>query len=184
MDCPRCSSATEPIDVKSVKVDRCISCGGTWYDAGELRLLKDTEGHGDYRWIDMKLWRVREEFRPDTQEGLSCPKDGETMTTVLYGASDIQIDICAVCNGIWLDKGEYRKVLANLDEQVNQQTLSDYLGTLKDEFLEIFSGPEGLRSELADFTKVLSLLQLRFAVQFPDLAAALRSIGKGTPGVP
>ncbi len=184
MNCPRCSGTTEQVDIKSVKVNRCTGCGGTWYEAGELRLLKDREQHGDYRWIDLKLWRVREEFRPDTQEGLACPRDSETMTTVLYGGSDVRVDICAVCNGIWLDQGEYRKVLAYLDELVNTQTLSDYLRTLKDEFLEIFSGPEGSRSELADFTKVLSLLQLRFAVQFPGLAAALRSAAMGTPGVP
>jgi Zn-finger nucleic acid-binding protein len=183
MDCPRCSAPIEQVDIKSVKVDRCTGCGGTWYDVDELRLLKDTESHGNYRWIDMELWRAREEFRPDTQDGLSCPRDGQTMTTAHYGKSDVQIDICGTCRGIWLDKGEYRKVLAYLDEQVNEQPISDYLRSLKDEFLEIFTGPEGSRSEFADFTKVLSLLQLRFAVQHPDLAAAIQSAAKGTPGV-
>lgn len=182
MECPRCSAATEQVDIKSVKVDRCTGCGGTWHDVGELRLLKDEESRGDYRWIDMELWRAREEFHPDTQDGLSCPSDGQTMTTVHYGKSDVQIDICGTCRGIWLDKGEYRKVLAYLEDVVNEQTASDYVGNLKDEFLEIFTGPEGFRSELADFTKVLSLLQLRFAVQHPDLTATLRSISKGTPG--
>lgn len=182
MICPRCHSATEQVDVKSVNLDRCTSCGGTWYDADELRLLKDLESHGDYRWIDFGLWRDRDKFRTDDQEELVCPRDSDVLTTVRYGDSDVRVDICVTCGGVWLDAGEYKKVLKHLEERVNEETLQDYLHDLKEEFLDIFSGPKGPRSELADFTKVLSLLQLRFAVQFPDLVAALRSAAKGTPG--
>ena len=37
MKCPRCASRTRKVRVKSVQVDRCMKCLGTWFDADEMR---------------------------------------------------------------------------------------------------------------------------------------------------
>ncbi len=181
MQCPRCAGRTRKVRVKSVRVDRCTSCRGTWYDAGELRLIKDREQRGDYRWIDVDLWKDRRKFLTGEQEGLVCPKDGRPMTTVRYGKSPVRVEICGHCKGIWLDRGEYEKILEQLEHKVNEETLAEYLGELKDEFVEVFTGPEGPRSELADLAKVLHLLELRFIVEHSDFAATLQRIAK-VPG--
>ena len=182
MKCPKCATTISRVEIKSIKVDRCDKCGGTWYDADELRLLKDKESRGDYRWIDLDLWKDKEKFLAGRQRRLSCPKDGQRMTTIRYGDFPIRVDICTKCRGIWLDEGEYKKILKYLEQQVNTETIQDYLQDLREEFLEIFTGPEGPISELADFTKVLYLLELRFRVEHPRIATSLQQAGRSIPG--
>src|SRR3990172_4482837 len=182
MTCPRCGGNTRKRRVKSIAIERCPGCGGSWYSADMLRLLKDRERAGDYRWIDIDLWRHAGQFRAGRQERLACPKDRTVMTTVRYGDSRIRVNICTRCRGIWLDKGDYERILRYLENKVDSETLGGYVHDLKDEFLEIFTGPESAASELADFTKVLHLLELRFVVQHSTIATALRSAAKGVPG--
>ena len=182
MQCPRCSNKMRRRRVKSLGIERCPDCGGSWYGADKLRLLKDKESAGDYRWIDVDLWQHAGQFRAGKQERLACPRDKTVMTTVRYGDSRIRVDICAQCRGIWLDKGNYARILKYLEKQVDSETLGGYVHDLRDEFLEIFLGPESAPSELANFTKVLHLLELRFVVQHPRIASALRSVTRGVPG--
>ena len=153
-----------------------------WYDAGELRLLKDREAHGDYRWIDFDLWRDRERFRLGKQERLVCPRDKGTLTSVRYGGSRVRADICATCQGVWLDGGEYERILKYLDKRVNEETVGEFLADLRHEFVELFTGREGLRSEIGDIAKVLHLLELRFVVQHARIADTLRTVTRGVPG--
>lgn len=182
MKCPRCSGEARPVSVQSVTVDRCQTCGGTWYEASELRLLKDKAHNEDYRWIDFNLWRERERFRADEQEGLTCPKDASPLLTVRYGDSTIRVDTCGECQGIWLDKGEFARILEYLEEEVSSRSVGDYLEDVKAEFVEIFRGGQGPLAEIQDLAKVLYLLQLRFIVQHPRIAGLLRGAAKGTPG--
>ncbi len=43
MCCPKCGMELSEIDHKGVKVDKCISCGGIWFDAGEIEVLINSE---------------------------------------------------------------------------------------------------------------------------------------------
>jgi Zn-finger nucleic acid-binding protein len=182
MKCPQCSGQTKPFKVGSIVVDRCHECGGTWYGKDELRLLKDRERDEDYRWIDVDLWKDPDRFITGEQHHYECPVDGKRMLTVHYGDSPVRADICEHCHGIFLQKGAYQEILAFLEKKVDTETVRDYAADLKDEFVEIFTGPEGVASELSDFAKVLHLLQLRFVVQHTNLAEALRSAARGFPG--
>jgi ribosomal protein L37AE/L43A len=38
--CPDCSVAMAKVIVSNVIIDRCPKCNGTWFDAGELEVLK------------------------------------------------------------------------------------------------------------------------------------------------
>lgn len=172
----------KPVSVKSITVQRCSSCHGTWYARDQLRLLKDKENHQDYRWIDFDLWRDRDKFLAGEQRNRSCSEDGETLQTVRYGDSDLLVDICTKCAGIFLEQGEYRAILDYLEHKVDSETVGDYLHDVKEEFVDLFTGHEGPASELADLGKVLSLLQLRFAVQHKHIASILRAASRGIPG--
>lgn len=40
---------------------------------------------------------------------LLCPNDSASMTTV--NRSGVEFDMCPVCRGVWLDRGELEKVI-------------------------------------------------------------------------
>lgn len=39
MKCPKCGMDLHTIQVEGIAVDRCVSCNGTWFDAGEMEDL-------------------------------------------------------------------------------------------------------------------------------------------------
>lgn len=43
MKCPKCGMDLHTIDFKNLKLDRCVSCNGTWFDAGEMETLLASE---------------------------------------------------------------------------------------------------------------------------------------------
>jgi Zn-finger nucleic acid-binding protein len=176
MNCPKGHGGLDRVPVGKIHIDRCPECGGTWYEVGELRLLKDTEAGGDYCWIDFDLWKDIDEFRAARQQRYACPQDTQLLTTVRYGDSPVAVDICERCRGVWLDQDEFAQIVAHLDEMVNTQSVGDYLKDIRDEFLEIFAGPEDPLSEMRDFGRVLYLLQLRFVIEHPRIDATLSSL--------
>lgn len=40
MKCPKCGMDLEEIELQGVKVDQCASCGGVFFDAGEVEQLE------------------------------------------------------------------------------------------------------------------------------------------------
>ena len=176
MDCPKDHGRMKSVKVGAIRVHRCAECGGSWYEADELRLLKDKEAHGDYCWIDFDLWKDIDKFRAARQQRYGCPKDGNQMTTVHYGDSPITVDICSQCRGVWLDKSEYDEIVAYLEEMVNTHTVGDYVKDIREEFLELFVGPEGPLTEFKELSRVLYLLELRFIIEHPTFGALLNSL--------
>ena len=43
MHCPKCGMSLIEIDYKGIKIDKCSSCSGIWFDAGELDLIGEKE---------------------------------------------------------------------------------------------------------------------------------------------
>jgi len=43
MKCPKCGGDMTEIALQGIKVDRCTSCGGIYFDRGELELLLETK---------------------------------------------------------------------------------------------------------------------------------------------
>lgn len=43
MTCPRCGGRLTEREYHHVKVDTCESCGGTWFDKGEMEMLEHVE---------------------------------------------------------------------------------------------------------------------------------------------
>lgn len=43
MKCPRCGAALVEREYHHIKVDACPSCGGTWFDRGEVEMLEHVE---------------------------------------------------------------------------------------------------------------------------------------------
>ncbi len=182
MSCPRCAAELKATTTRGVRYRRCPACRGSWFPGDKLNVLKDKSARGDYRWIDIDLWKDRAKFRAGKQEKLVCPKSGQTMVTVRYGDSSVRVDLCPICQGVWLDAKEYAKLTNYLEQRVNSETVAGYVDELRDEFVDIFTNPKHAASEAGAFLKVLHLLELRFGVEHKNIAEALRSAGRAIPG--
>jgi len=99
MQCTRCDppSPLQAIDAADgFTVDFCGSCGGTWYDAGELQMTLGLPKNADINAIGI-----------DPRTGIDCPHCQSLMTELGYPpASPVRIDYCTACSGIWLDRSE------------------------------------------------------------------------------
>ncbi|MHC4659622.1 MAG: TFIIB-type zinc ribbon-containing protein [Planctomycetota bacterium] len=111
MKCPRDGSVLETrIYEADIEVDACPSCEGMWLDSGELEKIEEVEEH-DYsqelRRIPDYIGKAYEMARQKTAPDIGCPKCGSEMASREYAyCSQVIIDVCPKCTGIWLDKGE------------------------------------------------------------------------------
>jgi hypothetical protein len=90
--------------------------------------------------------------------------------TVKYDGFPVEIDLCNVCHGIWLDKGEFDKIIGYMKEKVEKEKLSGYLRDIGEEFVEIFVGPERISDEIADFLIVMKLFEYRLLSKVPAIS--------------
>lgn len=93
--CPLDGRAMQRVDVDGTPIDRCGSCGGTWFDAKELRRVADDK--------DLEALATRVPILK-VVSAFPCPRcAGEC---VEGHVSEVAVDHCLSCNGVWLDKGE------------------------------------------------------------------------------
>jgi uncharacterized protein len=104
MNCPRCNIDLQTNIIKefnkSIEVDICPDCSGIWFDKGELAKLDKI--------VEPTFIEIRKiPAKKDQFEKLSCPSCSKTMLKSDHPRdSKVIMDYCAVCQGIWLDKGE------------------------------------------------------------------------------
>jgi Zn-finger nucleic acid-binding protein len=109
MKCPRDGATLTNEKYEGVVVDRCPSCGGIWLDSGELRTIQETI-ENDYSTTLNKIdlvARAHELARQQKRPEIDCPKCGGHLNPREYSyCSQILIDRCEQCGGVWLDSGE------------------------------------------------------------------------------
>lgn len=177
MKCPVCKTKKlEQAILSGVEIDYCPKCYGLWFEEDELRWAKD-EKDRDLRWLDIDLWKDVTKFRIAKGQKL-CPVHRLPLYEVEYGDSDIKVDVCNLDHGIWLDRGEFKDIIAYLKEKSQHEVLYHYLKNLKEELWEVFSGPEMLKEELLDVFAVLKLFCYKFAVQYVLLMKMIPALPK------
>ena len=176
MNCPSCDTTLEKALLAKVEVDYCARCYGLWFEENELQWAKDSEDR-DLRWLDIDLWKHPEQFRVDYDTKM-CPKDRLPLYEVCYGDSVVKVDVCNICKGIWLDRGEFKEIIEYLKQKEQHEILHHYAKNALAEIWEVFSGPEMLKEELLDFFTILKLLKYKFATQHPVIAKAILSLPK------
>ena len=110
MLCPRDRAALSGERYEGeVVVDRCPSCDGVWLQRGELEAIQETlerDYSSELRGIDvvgLAYERARQADRPE----IACPNCGTSLNAEEYAyCSQIMVDRCGKCGGIWLDSGE------------------------------------------------------------------------------
>lgn len=160
----------------NVEIDYCPKCFGLWFDKDELRLAKD-KADESMNWLDVDLWSDDSKLKI-AKSGKLCPTDRLPLYEVEYADSGIKVDVCIICNGVWLDRGEFKQIINYLKQKGNWEILNNYYRNLTEEALEIFIGPEVMREEIVDFLIVLKLFNIQFLVNHPKISQAIVMLPK------
>ncbi|HPN57432.1 MAG TPA: zf-TFIIB domain-containing protein [Candidatus Omnitrophota bacterium] len=176
--CPVCSKTNLKQEIfHNVEVDYCPDCLGIWFEEDELKWAKD-EKDADLKWLDIDLWKNPEKFKISTGKRRLCPKCRMPLYEVYYENSGIIVDACNLCCGLWLDKGEFKKIIDWLKEKADYEILHNYSKTALKQFAEVISGPDDLKEEIADVLVVAKMLKYKLLTQHPVLSKILTQIPK------
>jgi Zn-finger nucleic acid-binding protein len=102
--CPKCQAKLWHIDRAGNLVEVCSGCRGMWFDGGELTVLL-----GVYR---------RLESGSGTETAFDCLRCGAKLHELPYPKTNVAIDVCTDCKGVWLDRGEFEELEEHLSELV------------------------------------------------------------------
>ena len=176
MKCPLCKKSLEKIIFYGVEIDYCPVCLGLWFEENELRWAKDFRDK-DLNWLDIEPWKEKAKFKISRLQKL-CPACRLPLYEVNYGDSGIKIDLCNVCRGIWLERGEFKMIIEYLKGKGSFAVLNNYAKNLAEEFWEIFIGPGDFREEILDFLTILKMLNYKFATQYPAFTKIISQLPK------
>ncbi len=156
-ECPCCKKNLQRYEAFGMGLDYCESCGGTFLEIAELRVLKDRVQQGnwvDVRWMDDELEAIDSaQALPSDRE---CPGCAETMATVTFGKSTVLLDYCRKCHALWLDAGDFHAMLQYLNEEASELSPEERRERLMEELKEVWNGSESLLSELGDTKAAVS----------------------------
>lgn len=104
MRCPKCRADMAPVDYAGVEVDRCGSCQGIWFDAGEVEALA-----GQPAALAIDVGDARAGKAMNAVDDYRCPRCGGTMARRVDPAQrHIWYESCTACDGSFFDAGEFR----------------------------------------------------------------------------
>jgi len=139
--CPDCTDSVMKVyDFHGEEVDSCQSCGGMWFENGELNAALSKADNGDDK--------VRVEETLGQHLGQSTRRcnhcDCSMEHYYLMDGYQIEVDVCHRCSGVWIDEHERQKVvqspmvkqlLADLDAKISVKTwLFQFLSQMPVEF--------------------------------------------------
>lgn len=174
MNCPNDNEYLEKILFHDVEVDYCPKCLGIWFDKDELRLAKD-EKDKTLNWLDVDLWRDKMKFNA-VRISKFCPVCRVGLVEISYDKSKTKVDFCKRCNGVWLDRGEFKQIINYLKNKSDYEILHHYVKNLVLELWEVFSGPETFREELEDFLMLLKLFNYKFETQHKNIINLIENL--------
>lgn len=106
--CPVCQIELKPQVHLGVTIDVCPACAGIWFDADELTRLNRID--------DEILPRIDSMYQPEITQynppwDRMCPVCRVPLLAYHYlYTSDIELDTCNQCGGVWVDNGELEKM--------------------------------------------------------------------------
>jgi Zn-finger nucleic acid-binding protein len=174
MNCPICKKELSQAIFYGVEADFCPTCLGLWFEEDELRLAKD-EKDKNLKWLDIDLWEDIKKFKIFPGIRL-CPSCRFPLYEIYYGDSKIIVDVCNLCHGVWLDRGEFKKIIEYLRKRADYEVLNKFAKNLLLEGAEILIGPETLREEILDFLAILKILNYKFLTQQPKISEVILNL--------
>ncbi len=118
MKCPVCSNSLRQIRYKSVHIDICPKCKGIWFDSGEfLQIVQSVKESNEISPEKVELFEKRNVQVLDNidEKDRFCPRCDSTLHKFNYSYdSNVFLDKCSECGGIWADADEVRRVASYL----------------------------------------------------------------------
>ncbi len=119
-NCPVCNIQLDEKQLESEIVDICSSCGGIFFDKGELESIVHLVEI--FQQIKLSEPEIDTVSQKEYDREFLCPECGVIMEKRDY--SGIYIDFCRTCEGIWLDNEEINAL--KLAEQHVQKNIELY----------------------------------------------------------
>lgn len=184
--CPTCSVNLSLYKVFGINVESCPKCKGVFLDKDELRILKDRSQKGSWqtlRWMDNELEAVGAvNVMPSKRTCPKCTSDKQAkLVSTSFGASNIIIDWCPECHGIWLDRDEFQEIVAFLRGQLTQLTSAEMKKKVYEEIKEVWDGPESAIAEILDAKAAIWALINITIFEHPVLCKLLITFSEMTP---
>ena len=120
MKCPCCLTTLRHVRHKLTEIDLCPRCRGVWFDSGELTVfVRSLIDEGKVTPEKVRLFERRKvnAIRDKAQQGRSCPRCDQKMRPFNYAYdSNVFIEKCPDCEGIWTDRGEIMRIASYVKE--------------------------------------------------------------------
>ena len=109
--CPRCMNKLTRDKRYGGDFDICTDCGGTWAQGNELDAIIKRIINGDKDEIEASA-KALQSAKQYSEAPEHCPScDHKPLEPFTYGqATDVQLNRCKICGGIWFDPGEMETV--------------------------------------------------------------------------
>lgn len=112
MDCPTCR---DPLEEKAQEtglfLDLCPTCGGVWFDAGELAAL-GARADGFAATMERALKTL-------TPTPRACCRCGKPLERAWIAELELEIDICSACKGSWLARERFQKLRTYIRRKID-----------------------------------------------------------------
>lgn len=121
--CPACAEPLVVFELEGIEIDRCLACGGTWLDEGEVALIAERAGLAPdtvaaRRTPDAERSSGDRRGAPRATGARHCPRCGGSLeaTPGPGASSEIELDRCPRGDGLWFDAKELERVLESWGE--------------------------------------------------------------------
>lgn len=180
MNCPNCAEELVSREYNDIEINECRNCGGKWFERGQLKSAKDNENE-NMSWLDFDPFGKDAEELCILSEGKPCPKCSKNMASLKYSKSSVIIDKCKDCEGVWLDSGEFPKIIQYIDNVLNTESAKDYSIETFNQLVKVLTSSNNVGSEIKDLMALVKLLEMRIAAEHPKLANTIQTIYKNIP---
>lgn len=102
MNCPKCPAELGPMVLDNVRWEFCVGCRGLWFEEEEVNFLSELTND----FPNPASARSKGKSTP-----YACPRCQGNLEEVLFAPPHrVVLALCRSCHGVWLDKGELKKV--------------------------------------------------------------------------
>lgn len=145
MNCPTCKSELSPYSCGGETIDVCPECNGIWFDPSELSPVAQSlikEGKARDQDVGAALG-AKVEAAGEYEEEKQCPRCSVPTQVFNYAySSNVFLNRCPSCSGIWSDSGELERVAQFLQ---GSPAVNRYADALAKKVLEDHSENRGIR---------------------------------------
>ncbi|GMV99706.1 MAG: hypothetical protein AMXMBFR84_08450 [Candidatus Hydrogenedentota bacterium] len=166
MECPSCSSPISTIVEHNIQVESCAQCGGRWFDENGIHAyFQSIIANEAVQPPAIDLYRKARITPPKNENVRTCPKCQSLLMKMNYAYdSNIFVDKCVDCRGLWIDGNE----IIPLAQYLKGHPALRSMGVSMAQYAKEQAAMNEPMDELADtFSSPMLLLFGRFGIILP-----------------